>query len=314
MKRDCLRPAVLAAAVALCLVWVSGCGTTSKESAERDTLTEHVGVYPPAPTGIVKPRVGVPLMDVKYSGGSEKKLETLAADQMNSLLFQTGRFIMLERTQIDKVLGEQNMEGIVRPDQLAKAGQALGAQYILAGKVTNLRVKAEKSSHGFGIARIPVIGVGGFDYKQKSNKITAECGVDIRLVDTTTSEIVAAHFGEFKRIDTIEAFGVDILGASAEADASLQISDDDRGKLLRLALDEALRKMIPAIDQHLVSKSAASPAPAPAAPVAPTPAAPGVQTPPAAPGAVAEKKFCSSCGKPLAPDAKFCAGCGAKVN
>lgn len=274
----------------------TGCGTTSTETAERDTMTANVGNYPPPPSGIVKARVGVPQMKIENSGGHEKALESLAADQMNTLLFQTERFDVVERTQLDKVLGEQNMEGIVRPDQMAKAGQVMGAQLLLVGKVTNLRLKTEKTNKGFGIGDIRLPGggsLGGFDYKKKENKITAECGVDIRLVESTSGKTVAAHFGEFKRIDTLSAFGVDVLGASASADADLEISDDDKGKILRLALDEALRKMLPKIDSYLLSQGKAAPA--------------GSSSPAAA------KHFCSSCGKEVAGGVKFCPNCGAKA-
>ncbi len=295
------------------LSMLSGCGTTSTETAQRDTLTANIGVYPPPPAGITRMRVGVPAMIVESSQGPEKQLESLAADQMDTLLFQTERFEVIERTQLDKVLGEQKLEGTVQPDQLAKAGQSLGAQLILVGKVTNLRVKAEQSRKGFGIGDIglPIGGyVGGFDYKKKESKITAECGVDIRLVDTTSAQVVAAHFGEFKRIDSIGTFGVEILGATATADADLQMSEDDKGKILRLALDDALRKMLPKIDAYLVRQSKEAPA---AAAPAPAPAA-ATTVPAPAPATQVAKKFCAQCGKELAPGAKFCPNCGAKTD
>jgi membrane protease subunit (stomatin/prohibitin family) len=111
------------------------------------------------------------------------------------------------------------------------------------------------------------------------------------------------------RIDTIGTFGVEILGASATAGAELKISDDDKGKVLRLALDEALRKMLPKIDAYLVRQSKTAPTPAPAAQApAKAGAAPATRAVPAA-----AKKFCGQCGTAIAPGAKFCGNCGAKV-
>jgi hypothetical protein len=49
--------------------------------------------------------------------------------------------------------------------------------------------------------------------------------------------------------------GVDILGANAEAGSDIQIDDDNKGKILRLAIDDAIRKALPKIDRVLVSKS-----------------------------------------------------------
>ena len=280
---------------------LAGCSTVSSETAQRDTLTANIGIYPPAPAGITKPRCGVPLMEIDTSVGEEKTLETLASDQLNTLMFQTERFTMVERTQIDKVLKEQQLEGIVRPDQLAKAGQMTGAQLMLMGKVTNLRMKAESQNKGLSLAGLQVPALNTLGFKKAESKITAECGVDLRLVDSTSGEVVAAHFGEFKRIDTVGAFGMSALGVTGGADATMSISADDKGKILRLALDEAIRKMLPKIDAYLVSHAAAA-------------AAPAVTNPSAAPAAPAEaKKFCGQCGKEITGGAKFCPSCGAKA-
>jgi len=139
-------------------------------------------------------------------------------------------------------------------------------------------------------------------------------------VNPTTGKIDAAHFGEFKRTDTLSAVGVKVLGMGATADEDLKISDDDKGKILRLALDAALKKMIPKIDQVLTKKAAedkkaaaAAAAVAPVAPAAPetpaaTPAAPAAPETPAV-----ARKFCAGCGAKLEPGAKFCPGCGEKV-
>lgn len=291
------------------LLALSGCATSS-ETAERDQLTAQVGVYPPPPPGMVKPRVGVPNFSISGEGSS-KKLEEFAAAQLSTLAFQTRRFDVIERDQLDQLVKEQNLEGVVRSDELAKAGQVRGVDYLLYGKVTNLRVKTEKASRGFGFASIPFIGIGGFDYKKKDTKVVAECGVDLKLVNPTTGKTDAAHFGEFKRIDSIGAFGIEILGANAEAEADLNISEDDKGKVLRLALDEAVRKMLPDIDSVLDERTKEARKTASAQPAAPAVTAPGTPATPALDATA--RKFCPGCGEKLEPGVKFCAGCGAKL-
>ena len=288
---------VACALAAFGLIALSGCASSS-ETAERDQLTLHVGVYPPPPPGLAKPRVGVPNFKIIGEGGS-RRLEEFAGAQLGTLAFQTRRFDVIERDQLDQLLTEQNLEGIVKSDELAKAGQVRGVDYLLYGKVTNLRVKAEKASRGFGLGNIPLLGIGGFDYKKKDTKIVAECGVDLKLVNPSSGKVDAGHFGEYKRIDSVGAFGIEILGAGAEAEAELEISEDDKGKILRLALDEAVRKMLPDIDVVLEEYTKAAKAAAPAA------AAPASDT--------AAKKFCPSCGAKLEADVKFCGGCGAKI-
>jgi curli biogenesis system outer membrane secretion channel CsgG len=320
-----MRNTLVALVVSGCILcFFAGC-STSTETAERDTLTANVGVYPPPPPGIEKVRVGVPafkISDSEHPGG-EGPVAALAADQLTTLAFQSQRFDVIERAQLGQLTQEQNLEGVVRSDELAKQAQVRGVQYLLYGAVTNLRVKSEQATKGWGIGTIfNFLGFGGgiFDYKDTSSKIVAECGVDLRLVEPSTGEVKASHFGEFKRIDSISAMGIQILGSGAQAEADLQITDDDKGKILRLALDEALRKMIPQIDDFLLRRAkekaplptAVAPSVAPvAAPAAPS--VPAASAVPAAP-AVAAKKFCPDCGAKIEDGVKFCGGCGAKIS
>jgi hypothetical protein len=103
---------------------------------------------------------------------------------------------------------------------------------------------------------------------------------------------------------------LDILGASAEADADIQLNEDNKGKILRLALDDAVKKSLPQIDKFLRSPENQSAEAQPAAPV--VPAAPVAPVVPAEPSA-AEKHFCPQCGKEVPAGVKFCPHCGAKV-
>jgi curli biogenesis system outer membrane secretion channel CsgG len=318
------------------LCFACGCSHTG-ESASRDKLTSNVGKYDaPPPTSGEKPRVAVPQFKVQVNGGvkNTNNLKSIAADQMTTLLDQTGRFDMVERAQVEQLLDEQNMEGIVRPDQMAKAGQALGADYLLIGNVTNFRVKQDQTKSGLNLGGIGGavgggrFGAGNSGFDQKKQNITTECGVDIRLVDPTTSKIVASQFGEFKRTDNASALGISVLGIGANADAEVSIEEDDAGKIMRLAFDDALRKMLPKIDQAMANRgkstrsTAAVKSAPPKASAAPADDADTSATPPAkgAPansavegGATAGSKFCPECGTKVAATTKFCPKCGAKI-
>ena len=334
------------------LCFATGCANTG-ESASRDKLTANVGNYapPPAALGDDKPRVGVPPFRVDNASGvkNTSALPSLAADQMTTLLMRSGRFDVIERAQVEQALDEQNMEGIVRPDQMAKAGQAMGVDYLLIGKVTNFRVKQDQTKTGLNLGGIGGavgggrFGAGNSGFDQKKQRITTECGVDIRLIDPTTLKVAVAHFGEFKRTDSAGALGISVLGIGANADAEVSIEEDDAGKILRLAFDDALRKMMPEIDQKVLAKAGKRPeanqgrtrtvaAPAVDAeddagdagdPVAEE-ADDAAATPPArnnaagtnggnTGGAAAGQKFCAECGTKVAANAKFCPKCGAKV-
>ena len=255
-----------AAVLVMSLVAMIGCSSTS-ESAGKQDLTANVGNYPPPPSGNPTPRVGVPQFNVTTGQGVSHSpdLNDKAADICSGLLDNTNRFKVIERAQLQQLVKEQSLEGIVNSGELAKQAQVRGVDYLLLGKVTNLRVKKTDTSNGFGLAQVGgMFGAG--DVKNKETVITTECGVDLRLVDPTTGETLASNFSDFKRTDSAKSMGLQVLGANAESGAHIDLSDDDKGAILRLALDDAIRKMLPKIDKKLkdLPPKAAAPAPAPA--------------------------------------------------
>ena len=242
------------------LAFLSAC-VSSGETASSDSLTANVGRYSPPPSNIQRVRVGVPQFQVK--NGVTAEVSELAADQITTLLVNTERFDVIERAQLDQLLKEQNLEGIVKGGELAQPAQVRGVDYLLVGKITNLRVKGEKSGSGFGLGRLPIPGAAGraaglFDINNRSSKITVDCGVDLRLVDPTSGSVAVAESSDYKKTDSISAMGIDILGADANAEADLKIDDDNKGKVLRLALDDCIRKMLPKIDRTLLARAKAA--------------------------------------------------------
>ena len=331
-----LRASLLIFGGLLCLA--IGCAKTG-ESAQQDKLTSNVGKYEPPPqVQGERPRVGVPPFKVEKNQTKVHSLDQLAADQMTTLLDQTERFNMIERAQVEQLLDEQNLEGIVTPEEMAKAGGVRGVDYMLVGRVTNFRVKQDQTKSGLNLGGIGGqigggrFGAGQSGFDKKNMRITTECGIDLRLVDPTTGRIAASHFGEFKRTDSANALGVTVLGVGTTSDAEVTIEEDDAGKILRLACDEALKKMLPKIDRELQNrgKSASRSTAAKATPksaavaddaagndaadatAAPSAPATGNNATGAAPTA-AGTKFCGECGEKVASTAKFCPKCGAKA-
>jgi curli biogenesis system outer membrane secretion channel CsgG len=348
------------AVAALACAFTFGCAGT-KESASKDKLTENVGRYTPPPSSVRdedKPKVGVPAFAIQQVpgnfGGNKTQLEGNAADQMTTLLVETDRFNVIERAQLEQILKEQDMEGIVRGDQIPKAGQVKGTDYLLLGKVTNFRVRQAQTKSGVDVGGIGGMvggnkfGSGSTGFDKKNQQIRTEVGVDIRLVDTTTGQIVVAKKGEFNRTDSADALGISVFGMGGHSDAQMTIEEDDAGRILRLAFDDAVRQMLPEIDRKILSKSARQKSAAAKSNAAPATRHPArsaeaeaevnekagesedAATDTAAPqdsdnaparsnaapksnNAAAAKKFCPECGEALAAGAKFCPKCGAKI-
>jgi len=111
------------------------------------------------------------------------------ASMLSNELASTEKFKMVERHNLDAVLGEQDLaaSGRVSKSTGAKLGKVTGAQYVVVATVTAF--DSNTSGTGGGIS-FHGIGVGG---KHEE----AYIAVDLRVIDTTTGEI------EFTR--TVEA-------------------------------------------------------------------------------------------------------------
>lgn len=238
----------------------AGCNSPQVSSSARAdaSMTTQVGQYSPPPAGLERARLGVPSLEIDRRAGAVEGMNETAADILTGLALNSQRFRVIERTQLNQLIEEQRLEGVVRHDEVTAMGQVRGVDYLMLGKITNFRVMQSSGSGGFGIGqtRLPFGGaIGAFDYSNRSSQIDVEVGVDLRLVNPETGEVKVANFSEYERSDSIRSFGVQILGVSAGSEADLQLSDDDQGRVLRLALDDALRKMLPQIDMVLQERA-----------------------------------------------------------
>jgi curli biogenesis system outer membrane secretion channel CsgG len=128
-------------------------------------------------------------------------------DMLVEKLVKDGKYSVIERKALDKILSEQNFSNSDRanPATAQKIGQILGVDAIIMGSITKFgRDDKSKSIGGLGIGR-GGFGIGGV----KRNEAKAVCAISARLVDTTTGEILAAVTGEGES----KRSGTSLLGA-----------------------------------------------------------------------------------------------------
>jgi curli biogenesis system outer membrane secretion channel CsgG len=293
----------------LVLAALAGCGTSTKEEYRRDSMPE-IGNYPPKPTTWTKVRVGVnKFMDKTNNRASHSRpVGEQAGEQFETLVVRADRFNAVDRLQMENILKEQGLEGVVDPAELAKPGRIRGVEYLFLGAITNFRIKINKTRTGGGIFDAVIKPIAPLDIDTSKTEIETQVGVDIKMVNTTTGEIVAKDFGEVTRIDTASAWGVRVLGIGGSAKNELKIDEDAQGKILRWALDESFKKMLPMIDNKF---SQAQPTTCPNCKVE-LPSGSNFCT---KCGKTSLKPTCSKegCGTQLEPGSKFCGKCGTKV-
>ena len=114
-------------------------------------------------------------------------------DQITTGLVNTGRVAVLERQQINKVIGNLKLEKegshakYFNQTTTKKTGKLLGAQAILIGAVTEFEPDVSGAEGGLNLGQM-----GGLRYHTDK----AVVGVDVRLVDQETGKILAAANGK----------------------------------------------------------------------------------------------------------------------
>jgi len=111
------------------------------------------------------------------------------ADMLTTALFNSGRFIVVERgAGLEDVMQEQDLgaSGRVRQDTAAATGEIEGAELLVVAAVTEFEGNAGGTRGGAGGIGGGVLGAvfGG--------SRSAHMAIDLRIVDATTSRILAA--------------------------------------------------------------------------------------------------------------------------
>jgi len=205
----------------LCSGLLSACATESSQIIE----SPKVATYQQAYQGTKAPLV-VGKFDTRgnlgggiFSNGNNQLVSQAKTILMTDLQ-QTGRFTVLDRTNMDEIRSEANYKGI---QQSLK-----GARYIVTGDITEFGRKNVGDQQLFGL-----LGQGKTQ--------VAYAKVTLNIVDVKTSEIVYSSqgAGEFK-MSTREILGT---GGYASYDGTLN------GKVLDLAIREAVNNLVNGIEQ-----------------------------------------------------------------
>lgn len=165
------------------------------------------------------------------------------ADQLATALFNSNRFIVLERRQIKDVLREQDLgaSGRVRKDTAAAIGQIEGAELLITGAVTeferNTSGRGGSIGGGSGVGGLLGNIVGSVAGSMKSSHIA----IDVRIIDARTSRIVAATSVQGTANDVNLGGALSrYTGNGAFRGALSGWEREPIGKALRIAINEAV--------------------------------------------------------------------------
>jgi len=182
--------------------------------------------------------------------GSDQDVGKGIADILVDRLVSDGAYSVIERKELDKVLGEQNFANSDRadPSSAAKIGRVLGVDAIIIGSITqfgNDDKKNDIAAGGVG-GRLSKYGIGGLS----RSKATAVVTITARMIDTTTAEILASVQGHGEESKS----GTGILGSGGSyggmASGALDMkSKNFRETILGAAVAKAVADVANGLDQ-----------------------------------------------------------------
>lgn len=172
-----------------------------------------------------KKRVAIRRFENKtaFASQGQHHIGTGMADMLTTALVNTGRFIVLEREQMNDVLTEQNFgaSGRVRGNTAARVGVVEGAELLIYAAVTDYMADqsgaqaaaGQRSGAQIGVQSGSLAGalvgalIGGIMASATAQR--AHVAIDLRIVDANTGRVVSATSvqGNPKSIEGEIAFG-----------------------------------------------------------------------------------------------------------
>ncbi|MDX9702043.1 MAG: CsgG/HfaB family protein [Candidatus Auribacterota bacterium] len=153
------------------------------------TADQPVAVTLP-PVGLKK-LVAVETFENQAGFGSEINLGNGMADMLTDSLIQSGYFNVMERQAIESVLTEQDFSAsgrTVQAGSTAQIGKVLPVQLLIRGSVTEYDTITTGGDQGLNIRGVTV----------NMQRSTAHVAVIIRLIDTTTGQVIDSQRVEGK--------------------------------------------------------------------------------------------------------------------
>jgi curli biogenesis system outer membrane secretion channel CsgG len=160
-------------------------------------------------------------------------------DMLTTALFNTNRFIVLEREQLGEVLKEQDLaaSGRIKKGTEAPTGEIYGAELLITAAITEFEGGAKGVGGG---TKVLGVTVGGGVKK-------AHIAMDIRIIDTKTSQIVAAT--------SVEGSATNFaLGGLTNIGGSLPVA---LGGFSKTPTEKAIRVCIQKAVEYVVSQTPA---------------------------------------------------------
>jgi len=222
----------------LLIISIAGCASITQPTAQVDNTA---GAPPLPPYSGPKVRIAVADFDVKAAkAGGE--IGSGLREMLVTALINSGRFSVLERQVLNAVMQEQELSASGAAQTGAggpQRGKIKTADLVITAAVTEFEPQASGGSAGIGGGGGVGSGILGGLLGAALNK--AHMALDIRIVDTSTSEVLAATRVQGQATDVAGGFMTGFMGGWGLGGGLSVYANTPMEKAIRVCIIEAVR-------------------------------------------------------------------------
>jgi len=230
----------------LVMVVYSGCAGLEGFTQPTAQVDNYAGANSAMPPYVgPKARVAVADFDVKSAkGGGE--IGTGLREMLITAMVNSGRFRVVERQVLSALMQEQELgaSGAAQAGG-AQRGQIKTADLIITAAVTEFEPEASGGSGGIGGGGGAWGGILGGVIGAATNK--AHMALDMRIVDASTSEILASTRVQGQARDVAGGFMAGFVGSGALGGGLSMYANTPMEKAIRVCIEEAVKYICQAV-------------------------------------------------------------------
>lgn len=232
-----MRRLGLFAIVCMVLVGLAGCASLMQPTAQVDN---NAGAPPLPPYSGPKARVAVADFDVK-AAKARGEIGMGLREMLVTALLNSSRFSVLERQALSAVMQEQELaaSGAAQQGTGPQRGKIKTADLIVTAAVTEFEPEASGGSAGIGGGGGIGSGILGGLLGASMNK--AHMALDIRIVDASTSEVLASTRVQGQANDIAGGIMGGFMGSWGLGAGLSGYANTPMEKAIRICIIEAVR-------------------------------------------------------------------------
>jgi curli biogenesis system outer membrane secretion channel CsgG len=232
-----MKKALFLIGCSLLVVSLAGCASLMQPTAQVDNTA---GAQALPPYSGPKARIAVADFDVKAAkAGGE--IGSGLREMLVTALINSNRFSVLERQALSAVMQEQELSasGAAQAGGGPQRGKIKTADLIITAAVTEFEPQASGGSAGIGGGGGVASGILGGLLGAALNR--SHMALDIRIVDASTSEVLAATRVQGQASDIAGGFMAGFMGSWALGGGLSAYANTPMEKAIRVCIIEAVR-------------------------------------------------------------------------